>query len=152
MRVLLQRVTSGMVQVNGNVVGQIGLGVVLLVGIGQDDTPPAISKMAGKIASLRIFSDQDMRFQHNLLDISGGALVISQFTLYADCSRGRRPNFTEAAQPTLAESLIDQFSERLVQLGVNPVATGQFGAHMNVEIQNHGPVTIWLDSDDWISR
>lgn len=147
MRILLQRVTAGRVTVEGQPVGQIGPGVVLLVGVGQSDTEQDADRLADKVTGLRIFSNDEGRFNHSLLDVGGGALVVSQFTLYADIRKGKRPSFAQAAQPQQARSLIDRFVESLRRLGVNPVATGEFGAHMAVEIHNDGPVTIWLDSE-----
>jgi len=149
MRVLLQRVTHGSVQVHKKPIARIGLGVVLLVGIGQSDTQTIVDQMAQKIVGLRVFKDQSERLNHSLIDVGGAALVISQFTLYANTRHGRRPSFTEAARPEEARTLMDRFASRLGQLGVTPVATGVFGASMAVEIHNDGPVTIWIDSDDW---
>jgi D-tyrosyl-tRNA(Tyr) deacylase len=148
MRLLLQRVTSGSVGVGGDTVGRIGHGLVILVGVGHDDTPTDADKLAQKSAQLRIFNDDQGRFNRSLLDVGGGALVVSQFTLYADSRRGRRPSFTDAASPEQAAALIDRFADSLSEQGVDPVAQGVFGAHMAVEIHNDGPVTIWLDSDD----
>ncbi len=147
MRVLLQRVTSGVVRVNGREVGRIGHGLVLLVGAGQGDGEAQAVKLADKAAGLRVFNDDDGRFNRSLFDVGGGALVVSQFTLYADSRKGRRPSFTDAAAPDIARPLIDRFVDELRRLGVNPVATGEFGASMQVEIHNDGPVTVWLDSD-----
>lgn len=147
MRILLQRVTCGSVTVDDAVIGAIGQGLVLLVGIGHGDTQPIADKMAQKAAQLRIFNDEQGKFNRSLLDVAGQAMVISQFTLYADASRGRRPSFTEAAAPELAEPLCNYFAQALRQQGVSHVATGQFGAKMHVEIYNDGPVTVWLDSN-----
>ncbi len=149
MRVLLQRVTSAAVRVADETVGQIGEGLVLLVGVGHDDGEPEADKLAGKIAGLRIFNDESGRFDRSLLDVGGGVLVVSQFTLYADSRKGRRPSFTDAAQPEQARELFDYFVAKLRGLGINPVETGKFGEHMSVDIHNDGPVTIWLDSDEW---
>ena len=146
MRILLQRVTAGRVTVQGRPIGEIGPGVVLLVGIGQGDTEQDADRLAEKVAHLRIFND-DGRFNHSLLDVGGAALVVPQFTLYADTRKGKRPNFTQAAPPQHAQPLCDRFASALRGLGVNPVATGEFGAHMAVDIHNDGPVTIWLDSE-----
>ena len=151
MRVLLQRVTHGSVRVDQKPIAQIGQGVVLLVGIGQGDAAAAVDRMALKITQLRVFRDQTGRLNQSLIDTGGGALVVSQFTLYANTRRGRRPSFTEAAPPEAAEPLVDRFASRLSELGVTPVATGVFGASMAVEIHNDGPVTIWLDSATWTS-
>jgi D-tyrosyl-tRNA(Tyr) deacylase len=146
MRVLLQRVTRGSVTVDGQITGQIGQGLVLLVGMGEGDSEAVVDRLAEKVANLRIFSDADGKFNLSLLDVGGGALVVSQFTLYADARKGRRPSFTNAAGPDLARPLCDRFAQRLRELGVPQVGCGVFGAHMDVEIHNDGPVTIWLDS------
>ena len=146
MRVLLQRVTSGAVTVDGGVVGEIGRGVVLLVGVGEGDTEAVAVGLARKVAGLRIFNDDAGRFDRSLLDVGGGALVVSQFTLYADARRGRRPSFTIAARPQVAEPLVEAFAAALRAEGVQRVQTGVFGAMMLVRIDNDGPVTIWLDS------
>ncbi len=148
MRVLLQRVTRGEVVVDGQTVGQIDHGLVLLLGVGADDTPAQADKLAEKVVNLRIFNDDDGKFNRSLLDVGGGALVISQFTLYADARKGRRPSFTDAAAPEVASPLCDHFAQRLRDVGVEHVATGVFAAHMEVQICNDGPVTIWLDTDD----
>ncbi|MEX2217007.1 MAG: D-aminoacyl-tRNA deacylase [Phycisphaeraceae bacterium] len=146
MRILLQRVTSASVTVDGSIVGQINHGLVLLTGISPTDTQPIADRMAEKIVNLRIFNDEAGKFNRSLLDVAGEALVVSQFTLFADARKGRRPSFTEAARPELASPLCDHFAARLRTLGVKHVATGVFGADMHVNIQNSGPVTIWLDS------
>lgn len=158
MRVLLQRVSRACVTIDGEVVGVIGQGLLLFVGITEGDGTSEIDLLAGKIANLRIFEDEDDRMNRSLLDLiaaaaargdqsAAGALVVSQFTLYADTRKGRRPSFTRAATPAIAEPLVAQFASRLVELGV-PVRQGRFGAEMAVELINDGPVTIWLDSDD----
>ncbi len=148
MRVCLQRVSSASVTVDQNVVGKIDHGLLLLTGVGHDDTPEIVDKMAAKVANLRIFSDDDGKFNLSLLDVNGGALVVSQFTLYADARKGRRPSYTDAAKPAIASPLCDRFAQQLAQLGVSPVQAGIFGADMKVALVNDGPVTIWLDSDD----
>lgn len=147
MRVVLQRVTSGKVSVGGRTVGAIGAGLVLLVGVGQNDTPSEAELLAQKIANLRIFSDEEGKFNLAALDVKAEILIVSQFTLFADCRKGRRPSFVDAARPELAEPLIELFAEHLRSLGFK-VATGQFQAEMLVEILNSGPVTIWLDSNE----
>lgn len=147
MRALLQRTTAASVRVAGEVVGEIDRGLVILVGIGPDDTEATADQMAQKSAELRLFRDDAGRTNRSLLDTGGGALVISQFTLYADTRRGRRPGFTGAAPPAEAERLYERFADALRALGVT-VATGRFGAEMAVEIVNDGPFTIWLDSAD----
>lgn len=148
MRILLQRVSRASVTVDGAVTGAIDAGLLLLVGIGQGDTQAQVDRLAEKVAHLRIFNDDQGKFNRSLLDVAGGALVVSQFTLYADARKGRRPSFTDAARPELASPLVDAFALALGNLGVKPVGRGVFGAHMEVEIHNDGPVTIWLDSRD----
>lgn len=147
MRALLQRTTAASVRVAGEVVGEIDRGLVILVGIGPGDTEATADQMAQKSAELRLFRDDAGRTNRSLLDTGGGALVISQFTLYADTRRGRRPGFTGAAPPDDAERLYERFADALRELGVT-VATGRFGAEMAVELVNDGPFTIWLDSAD----
>ena len=147
MRALVQRVTRGAVRVAGETVGAIGAGLVILVGVGEEDGPAEAAALANKIATLRIFGDAEGKFNLSLLDTGGAALVVSQFTLFADARKGRRPSFVRAAPPDRAEALVDAFAAALRAAGVT-VATGRFGAHMAVEIHNDGPVTIWLDTDD----
>ncbi len=130
----------------GNVVAEIGKGLVLLVGIGPDDGEEQAHYLAGKIANLRIFADADGKTNLSLLDVHGAAIVVSQFTLYADTRKGRRPSFVNAAAPEIAEPLVTRFAELLQAEGV-PNQTGQFGAEMLVEIANDGPVTIWLERE-----
>ncbi len=149
MRALLQRVKSASVRVSDEKVGAIDAGLLVLAAIGADDTPDTVERMAAKIAHLRIFNDDAGKFNHSLIDVGGAALVVSQFTLYADTRRGRRPSFTEAAPPEMAASLVNHLTAALAAQGVAPVASGSFGASMLVELQNDGPVTIWLDSVDW---
>lgn len=148
MRAVIQRVSRGRVSVEGTVLGEIGPGLVILVGAGQGDEPDDAERLAAKIAGLRIFSDAEGKTNLSLLDVGGEALVISQFTLYADCRKGRRPSFTDAALPDVAEPLVDHLAVALRQDGVRRVETGRFGAMMMVEIYNDGPFTIWLDSSD----
>jgi len=148
MRVVLQRVQQGAVRVDGNVVGSIDHGFVILVGVGPDDGDTQAQWLARKIAGLRVFEDDDGKFNLSLLDVGGGCLVVSQFTLFADARKGRRPSFTRAAPPEIAEPLIERFAGMLHQAGVERVEMGQFGARMQVEIHNDGPVTIWLDTDE----
>ncbi len=145
MRALLQRATRASVRVDGAVVGEIGPGLVVLLGVGPDDDATIADELARKTAELRIFRDEDGRTNRSVLDVGGGALVVSQFTLFADTRRGRRPGFTGAAPPELAERLYARFAATLEAIGV-PVATGRFGAEMAVELVNDGPFTIWLDS------
>jgi D-aminoacyl-tRNA deacylase len=146
MRVLIQRVARSSVSVEGQIVGEIGAGLLLLVGVTHSDDVTVGQKLARKIATLRIFEDDDGKFNRSLLDTGGDALVVSQFTLYADARKGRRPSFTDAARPEQAAPLVEAFAQALRDEGVAQVATGQFGATMLVEIHNQGPVTIWLDS------
>jgi D-tyrosyl-tRNA(Tyr) deacylase len=146
MRVVVQRVSEGRVSVAGETIAEIGRGVVILLGIGPQDGEPQAEYLTNKIAHLRIFEDDAGKINRSLLDVGGAALVVSQFTLYADTRKGRRPSFTDAAPPEIAEPLVERFAEMLRALGV-PTQTGQFGAHMLVEIANDGPVTIWLERD-----
>ena len=147
MRAVLQRVISGSVSVSGEVVGQIGPGFVILLGISHGDTADEIARLAGKIVHLRVFSDDAGKMNRSLLDVKGEVLLVSQFTLYADTRKGRRPSYTNAAPPNIAEPLVDAFAEALRELGVKKVASGVFGAAMLVDIQNDGPVTIILETD-----
>lgn len=144
MRVLLQRVQQGRVWVQGQVVGEIGVGFVLLVGVTHSDTSKEADWLAEKIAGLRLFEDSAGKFNLSLADVQGSLLVVSQFTLYGDAGKGRRPSFTDAARPEVAEPLITHFAQKLRHLGFF-VATGQFGAQMLVEIENDGPVTLLLE-------
>jgi D-tyrosyl-tRNA(Tyr) deacylase len=146
-RALLQRAQRGEVRVGGETVSAIGPGLVILLGVGPEDTERVADDLARKIAELRIFMDGEGRTNRSLLDTGGSALVVSQFTLYADTRRGRRPGFTTAGQPELAERLVGRFAEALRGQGID-VATGRFGAEMEVELVNDGPFTIWLDSAD----
>lgn len=149
MRVLIQRVTRGAVVAARETVGEVARGYVLLVGIGPGDDEAVVDKMAEKVVHLRLFDNEAGKFDRSLLDVGGGALVVSQFTLYGDARKGRRPSFVGAARPDLAERLCDLFAAKLSKLGVSSVATGRFGADMAVEIHNDGPVTLWMDSADW---
>ncbi len=146
MRAILQRVKRGAVSVNGQVVGAISAGLVALVGTTHDDGPAQAETLARKMANLRIFEDEAGKMNLSALDVGAEVLVISQFTLYADCRRGRRPSFTEAARPEVAEPLIEHFIQALRAEGMSEVASGVFGANMLVEIHNDGPVTIILDT------
>jgi D-tyrosyl-tRNA(Tyr) deacylase len=144
MRVLVQRVSSAAVSVADAEIARIGQGIVILLGVGHNDGDAQAQFLCEKIANLRIFEDADGKMNLSLLDIKGQAIVVSQFTLYADASKGRRPSFVDAAAPDLAAPLVGRFAEMLTSLGV-PTQTGRFGAHMLVEINNDGPVTIWLE-------
>ncbi len=151
MRVLIQRVTRGAVAVDQKTVGAIGKGLVVLVGVTHQDDENVAQFLAQKISNLRIFEDDAGKFNLSALDVNAEILVISQFTLYADARRGRRPDFIAAARPELAEPLVEFFAQSLEQLGLR-VARGQFQAKMSVEIWNDGPVTIWLDTDELRKR
>jgi D-aminoacyl-tRNA deacylase len=146
MRALLQRVSRASVTVDGQVVGQIGQGLLVFLGVGRGDSEVQIKTLADKIAYLRIFEDDEGKMNRSLLDIGGEVLVVSQFTLYADMRRGRRPSFTNAAPPSIAEPLVERFKDAIAAYGLT-VADGVFGAYMEVELLNEGPVTIWLDSE-----
>jgi len=145
MRVLLQRVSSGSVTVAGKCIGQIGKGYVLLVGIGEADSEREADWLAEKVVNLRLFPNEAGQFDRSLLEVNGGALVISQFTLYGDARKGRRPSFVRAARPEVAEPLCQYFADRISALGVKEVATGRFGADMQVSLINDGPVTLMLE-------
>ncbi len=145
MKVLLQRVTRASVSVASEVVGRIGQGLVVFVGVADGDTEKDVQYLAQKTAGLRIFADEEGRFNLSTLDIKGELLVISQFTLMADTRRGRRPSFTEAASPSRAKEIFEQFVEQARATGLR-VETGRFQQYMHVEIHNDGPVTILLDS------
>lgn len=146
MRALIQRVTRGSVTIEGEVVGEIGRGYVVLVGVAPSDTPAEADWLAQKVLELRLFEDDAGKMNRSLLDVDGSLLVVSQFTLYADARKGRRPSFTDAAPPAIAIPLYEHFVAHLRASG-RPVATGRFGADMLVEILNDGPVTIWLERD-----
>lgn len=144
MRLLIQRVSKASVTINGGEIRSIGRGVVVFAAVGPEDTEKDAERFADKTARLRIFPNDDGKFDKSLLDVSGEALVVSQFTLYGDASKGRRPDFTGAAAPEKAEPLYRLYASALAGLGV-AVKTGEFGASMSVEIVNDGPVTIWLE-------
>ena len=144
MRVLLQRVSSASVSVQDEVVGEIGAGLVVLLGVGQGDTEATAAKLADKVTRLRVFDGEDGRMDRSLLDVAGAALCISQFTLYGDTRRGLRPSFTGAADPPRGERLYGVFCRELEGRGV-PLATGRFGARMAVALVNEGPVTLLLE-------
>lgn len=146
MRLVVQRVARASVRAEGRTLGAIERGAVVLVGIGRDDDAAIVDRMADKVIGLRYFTDADGRTNAGLADVGGALLVVSQFTLYADLRRGRRPGFTPAAEPLIAEALVDRFVERLRGQGV-AVDTGRFGAIMEVELVNDGPFTLVLDSE-----
>jgi D-aminoacyl-tRNA deacylase len=146
MRAVVQRAARASVTVDGRVTGEIGHGVVVLVGISPHDGPAEAEWLADKVANLRIFADEDGRMNRSLVDVGGAALVVSQFTLYGDARKGRRPSFVRAAQGADAESLYEEVVARLEERNV-ACETGEFGAMMDVALVNNGPVTILLDSD-----
>src|SRR5579859_3384753 len=145
MKAVLQRVSRASVTVDEQIVGQISEGLLILLGVGHEDTEATVQTMVDKIVQLRIFSDEQGKMNRSMLDIQGEVLVVSQFTLHADVKRGRRPSFTNAAPPSIAIPLYEFFKERCKKYGLT-VASGIFGAYMKIDLRNEGPVTIWLDS------
>jgi len=148
MRALLQRVSVATVEVDGGLVAGIGPGLLALVAAGTGDGEDEADRLAGKVARLRVFADDEGRMNRSITETGGTVLCVSQFTLYADVRRGNRPGFTAAAVPELAEPLVERVASGLEALGVR-VARGSFGAHMRVSLVNDGPVTIWLDTAEW---
>ena len=148
MKALLQRVSEAKVTVNSKIIGEIGTGWLILLGVGKADSEAEIPKLSEKILGLRLFSDVDGKFNLSVQDVGGQILVVSQFTLFADCSRGRRPGFSTAAPPDVAKELYERFVAELRKSDVT-VATGEFGADMKVTLVNDGPVTIMLDSAEF---
>ncbi|HJQ13208.1 MAG TPA: D-aminoacyl-tRNA deacylase [Anaerolineales bacterium] len=144
MRALLQRVSRASVTVEGQTISSIGRGLLILLGVGHGDGEEQAKFLAEKIANLRVFEDEQGKTNLSILDVKGEAIVVSQFTLYADTRKGRRPSFIDAALPDIAEPLVSRFAQLLHGYGV-PTQTGKFGAHMQVEIHNDGPLTIWLE-------
>lgn len=144
MRAVIQRVNHGRVTVTKKVIADIGKGLVILLGVGPEDNESNADALAKKIAQLRIMEDEQGKMNLSILDTQRAAIVVSQFTLFADTRKGNRPSFINAAPPELASPLVDYFVEQLRSLGV-PTQTGEFGAHMQVELENDGPVTIWMD-------
>lgn len=144
MRLLIQRVSQASVTVDEETISKIGKGLLILLGVGHGDGETQAAFLAEKTANLRIFEDEQGKTNLSILDIKGEAIVVSQFTLYADARKGRRPSFVDAALPDIAEPLVSRFADLLRSHGV-PTQTGKFGAHMQVEIHNDGPVTIWLE-------
>ena len=144
MRALIQRVSQASVSVEGQTISSIGKGLLILLGIGHGDGEEQVTFLAEKTANLRIFEDEQGKINRSILDVKGEAIVVSQFTLYADTRKGRRPSFIDAALPDVAEPLVDRFAALLRGHGIR-TQTGKFGAHMEVEIHNDGPVTIWLE-------
>jgi D-tyrosyl-tRNA(Tyr) deacylase len=151
MRAVIQRVTQGRVSIEGRSAGAINAGLVILLGVGAGDHEADVELLANKIANLRIFADAEGKFNLSALDVSAEMLVISQFTLFADARKGRRPSFTDAARPEIAIPLYEKFVEKLREMGFK-VETGEFQADMLVEIHNSGPVTIWLDTADMTKK
>lgn len=149
MKAVIQRVSRAKVTVDGEVTGEVKKGYLVLLGVVNGDTEKEMKLMAQKVANLRIFTDENDKMNLSLLDIDGEALVVSQFTLCADVSHGRRPSFINSAPPAEANRLYEMFVEELRNLGVKKVATGKFGAHMDVELLNQGPVTILFNTDEW---
>ncbi|NLY43167.1 MAG: D-tyrosyl-tRNA(Tyr) deacylase [Clostridiaceae bacterium] len=147
MRAVVQRVTQSKVTVDGKITGKIGAGLMVLLGVAPQDTSGDVDYMAEKILNLRIFQDEEGKMNKSLLDIDGELLVVSQFTLYGDCRKGRRPSFTNAAPPDHANKLYEEFIEKCKSMGVKNVQSGVFGAHMHVSIENDGPVTLLIDSE-----
>lgn len=145
MRIVIQRVLQANVTVDGSVIGEIGQGAVVLLGIHKDDLPEHVSWLTSKLINFRMFSDADGKMNLSLLDIKGSVLIISQFTLYGNCSSGRRPDFFDAAHPTKAKELYERFIEE-TRKEISSIATGSFGADMKVSLVNDGPVTFVIDS------
>jgi D-tyrosyl-tRNA(Tyr) deacylase len=152
MKAILQRVSNAMVSVNSTKIANIGMGYLILLGIEHHDTLLDAKAMVLKIQNLRLFPNQDGKFDQSLLDINGDVLVVSQFTLMADCSKGRRPNFLNAAPPNIAQPLLDQTVGLFKEQATGKVETGLFGADMAVTLTNDGPVTIYLDSNTFVSN
>ena len=146
MRILIQRVTKASVAVEGDMIGRIGSGLLILLGIEGEDGPEDIDYLCGKLTRLRIFGDEEGKMNRSVMDIHGGLLVVSQFTLYASTKKGNRPGFTRSAPPAVAIPLYEQFVARLGEMAGRSVATGEFAADMQVALVNDGPVTIWMDS------
>ncbi len=148
MRAVLTRVSSARVTIDGRVNGEIGKGFLILLGVGPEDTPELCGKLAAKALGLRIFTDGQDKMNLSLKDVGGEVLVVSQFTLFADCRKGKRPSFANAGPPALAKELYERFLDECRALGFEP-RHGEFGAHMEVASVNDGPVTILLDTDEW---
>jgi len=145
-RAVVQRVREAAVRVDGETVGAIGPGLLVLLGVREGDTRAEAEWLAAKVAGLRIFSDDQGKFNRSLTDVGGAVLIVSQFTLYGDARKGRRPDFTQAARPEVAEPLVDYFVAQLEAAGI-PTATGRFGAAMDVQLVNHGPVTLLIERE-----
>lgn len=145
MRALVQRVSHAQVEVGGEVIGKVGRGLLILLGVTESDTEDEVQFLAQKVGKLRIFNDDAGKMNVSLLDVGGAALVVSQFTLYADATRGNRPSYIKAARPEQADALYQRFAQALSEKGIE-TATGVFGADMKVSLLNDGPVTLWLDT------
>lgn len=152
MRALVQRVSSAGVVINGGEERKIGPGLLVLLGVKEGDTPALCQKLADKCAGLRIFSDDEGKMNRSAAELGYEALVISQFTLYADTKKGKRPSFTAAARPELGEECYGEFVRQMAGQGLKSVKTGEFGAHMDVSLVNDGPVTILLDTEEWSAK
>lgn len=152
MRVIVQRVKASRVEINGEVFGEIGQGLMVLLGITEGDTREHCDFLVDKLLNLRIFTDEQEKMNLSLQDVDGEILIVSQFTLYGDCRKGRRPSFIAAARPETAVPLYEYFIESAKKSKIKKVATGQFGADMQVYIQNDGPVTLMLDTDEMMRR
>ena len=148
MKFVIQRVTHASVEVEEQIVGKIGKGYLVLIGVGANDTKADADKLIRKMIGLRIFSDENDKINLSLKDVDGSLLLVSQFTLYADCRKGRRPSFVGAASPAEADRLYEYFQQKVREIGVSKVGHGKFGASMQVELLNNGPVTIMLDTDE----
>ena len=148
MRVVLQRCLHASVSIDGDVVGSVERGLVLLLGIASEDSMSEVEWMCNKVIGLRIFEDTDGKMNHSVMDIKGEILVVSQFTLYGNCRKGRRPSFTRAGHPSMAEPLVKQFCQVLRAKGVAKVGEGRFGANMQVSLTNDGPVTLIIDTPE----
>ena len=146
MRACIQRVSQARVVVDGEITGEVGPGLLVLLGVAQRDTDAELTWLAEKIVGLRIFEDDQGKMNRSLAEVGGGMLVVSQFTLYGDCRKGRRPSFIAAAPPEQAEQMYDDFVMHVSRQGIS-VATGRFRTHMEVELTNDGPVTIWIDTE-----
>ena len=148
MRAVVTRVKNASVVINEQVNGQIGTGFLVLLGVGPNDTEVTADKLADKICNLRVFEDENEKMNLNLEQVGGSLLVVSQFTLYADCRKGRRPSFSHAGDPAWSREMFDRFTQKVSEESGRPVPTGVFGADMRVHLINWGPVTIWLDSHE----
>jgi len=145
MRAVIQRVSNASIVIDGVQGGEIGTGLVVLLGVGKDDEDADIERLVHKITHLRIFEDADGKINKSITDVSGSLLIVSQFTLYWNCRKGNRPSFENAMPPTEAEEMYDRFVKKIAQTGI-PYETGSFGADMKVSLTNDGPVTVWLDT------